>query len=199
MKKVFGLSFLVLISCGQQKSAESVVVIDSAQQDSLVELVADSIALTAPSVSEPEIEFEIISITDNIALSGVANYPFSKDSYAIKSMLDSMGVESEFIDGENGGLSYDSADISCNRSYGESICEANIQSSLITLSNGMKIGTSLYDFMTLTGIRSSLSEQNVRYEYTYIANEHTFIIQFDFTRRKLSRFHYQKDPCVIYD
>lgn len=43
------------------------------------------------------------------------------------------------------------------------------------LRNGMKIGISLDHFSTLTGTQSSLSEQNVRYEYTHDANEHAYI------------------------
>lgn len=115
MKKVFYLTFLVLISCGQQKPAE-LATVDTVKQDSIVELVPNALPVT-PSVPEPEIDFKTILVKDNLVLSTVASYPFSKDLYEIKSMLDSLGVESEFMDGENGGLSYDSVDISCNRSY----------------------------------------------------------------------------------
>lgn len=198
MKKIHYLAFLFAVGCGQQNTAETVIV-DSPKQDSPVELVPDSLPATQPSVPEAQIDFETISVRDNIVLSGVATYPFSKELYEIKSMLDSIGIESEFIDGENGGLSYDSADISCNRSYGETICEANVQSSLIKLSNGMKIGISMDNFLTLTGIKSNSRAQHARYEYSHSANEHTYTLRFDFINGKLIRFHYQKDPCVIYD
>lgn len=198
MKNVCYFAFLILLSCGQPKTVETVA-IDSVGQDTLVTIVSESVPDTITVKTEPELDFKTIAVEDNILLAGVASYPFSKELEAIKEMLDSMGVKSEFEGGEYGGLSYDSAEITCNRSYGESICEADVRSQLITLSNGMKIGISLDEFLTLTGINKTLVDQNVRYEYTHGANEHAYTIQFDFVNKRLIRFHYLKDPCVIYD
>lgn len=198
MKKICYLALLVLISCSQQKAVE-LVAVEPQQDSSIISKVQDSIPVAPPAEPESELNIRTISVKDNIVLAGVANYPFSKELSDIKEMLDSLGVKSEFIDGEYGGLSYDSAEITCNRSYGESICEADIRSRLITLSNGMKLGISLVDFLKLTGLTASNNEQNLQYEYTYGANEHDYTMRFDFLNRKLVRFIYKKDPCVIYD
>lgn len=198
MKNMCYLAFIVLLSCDQQKTDESGA-IDSVGQDTLITRVSESLPDTIPAKTEPEFVFTTIAVEDNILLAGVASYPFSKELEVIKEMLDSLGVPAEFAGGEYGGLSYDSAEITCNRSYGESICEADVRSKLIPLSNGMKIGISLDEFLTLTGINKTSNDQHVRYEYTYGANEHAYTIQFDFVNKKLIRFHYLKDPCVIYD
>jgi hypothetical protein len=116
----------------------------------------------------------------------------------MKAMLDSMGAASEYVNGENGGLRYDSAEISFNRSYGESICEADIHSGLLALNKNITIGMTLDNFLNLTGVKVS-DAANLRYEYTYSAQEHTYKMHFDFVNKTLKRFYYQKDPCVIYD
>lgn len=199
MKKTFYLIFLVLISCGQQKTSE-LTVADSVKKDTVITAVSDSLPARVSSDPEPEVIFEaIIRVEDNTIFAGLAEYPFLKDLEAMKSTLDSVGVTADYQNGENGSLSYDSAEISFNRSYGESICEADIRSGQLVLNNGMTIGISLEDFLKLTGIKSTANAQNVRYEYTYAAQEHAYTMHFDFLNKTLIRFYYQKDPCMIYD
>lgn len=199
MKKILYLIFLVLIGCGQQKPSE-LTVADSVKKDSVITAVSDSLPARVSPSPEPEVIFNAtIRVEDNTMLAGLANYPFLKDLDAMKGTLDSVGVTADYQNGENGSLSYDSAEISFNRSYGESICEADIRSGQLVLNNGMTIGIALDDFLKLTGIKSTANAQNVRYEYRYAAPEHAYIMHFDFANKTLIRFYYQKDPCVIYD
>lgn len=130
MKKIFYLAFLIFISCGQQKPAEGIIA-DSIPKDTVITTISpDSLPAVLPAVSEPELAFEIISVENNDVLKELVNNPYPKDLEAMKAMLDSMGATSEYFNGENGGLRYDSAEISFNRSYGESICEVDIRSGL---------------------------------------------------------------------
>ena len=198
MKKILWLAWLVSLSCGQQKPIESIAT-DTVQQDSLIaEVVPDSSSVTAVADPEPALEFATILVEKNTVLEGLTGYPFSMELDAMKTKLDSLGVSSQYENGENGGLSYDSAEISFNRSYGESICTADIRSGLIALKKNIAIGMSLTDFLTRTGVRSS-EATNLRYEYTHLAQEHTYKLQFDFVNKTLTKFYYEKDPCVIYD
>jgi hypothetical protein len=199
MKKTFYLAFLVLIGCGQQKSSE-LVVDDSVPQDSLIMAVTDS--ASAPVSISPDLgeTFQVaINIDSSTLLAELVNNPFPTDLEVMKATLDSLGVPVVFESGENGGLSYDRAEITVNRSYGESICEADIRSGALPLNKGFIIGMTLDEFLVLTGIRSSSDEQRLRFVYAYSAQEHTYSMHFDFTSKTLVRFYYQKDPCVIYD
>lgn len=98
----------------------------------------------------------------------------------MKGTLDSARVTTDY---QNGSLSYDSAEISFNRSFGELICEADIRSRQVVLNNGMSIGIALEDFLKLTGIKSTTNAQNVRYEYTYTSQEHKYTMHFDFLNK----------------
>jgi len=195
MKKISSLAFFVLLSCAQQKPSEPVAT-STMEEDTLATTVSEPVPAELPAASEPELSYKTIPVENNGVLEALVNNPFPKDLEAMKAMLDSMGVTSEWENG--GGLSYDSAAISYNRSYGESICEADIQSAKLALNKGITIGMALTDFLTLTGIKS-WSQGTLRYEYTYSAQEHTYTIRFDFANNVLIRFFYQKDPCVIYD
>lgn len=198
MKKTFYLAFLLLIGCSPQKAAESLAV-DTVQRDSIGTTVAESVPATPPVADpEPQLDFKIVTVESNAVLEELTGYPFSMELDAMKATLDSLGVSSQYENGENGGLSYDSAAISFNRSYGESICSADIQSGLIALKKNIKIGMSLSDFLTLTGVRSS-EATNLRYAYLHSVQEHNYNMQFDFVNKTLTRFYYEKDPCVIYD
>ena len=99
------------------------------------------------------------------------NNPFLGDLDAMKASLDSLGATATYENGENGSLTYDSAEITFNKSYGESICVTDIRSGLLALNKGITIGMPLDDFLNLTGIKSSY-EANLCYEYTNSAQEH---------------------------
>jgi hypothetical protein len=200
MKKIFYFIFLVLISCGQQKPSE-LTVADAVKKDSvIITAVSDSLPPSVSPDPEPKVIFDAtIRVEDNAILAGLANYPFIKELDAMKGTLDSVGVTADYQNGENGSLTYDSVEISFNRSYGESICEADIRSRQLVLNNGMTIGIALDDFLNLTGIKSTANAQSVRFEYRYTAQEHAYIMHFDFLNKTLIRFYYQKSPCVIYD
>lgn len=197
MKKIFYLIFLLLLGCGQQKPSEQVAV-ELPQDDTLKTIVSKLVQEEPTVTTEPEPVFKTISVEDNKVLEEVAKYPFAEELDAMKATLDSLGVESVYENGENGSLSYDSAEISFNRSYGESICEANIQSPRLALNKGITLGMTLADFLSLTGMKSP-SQGTLCYEYTYSAQEHAYTIRFDFLNEVLTSFYYHKDPCVIYD
>lgn len=168
-------------------------------RDSLIpSSVQDTLSVTPVADPEPELDFKTVSVENNAVLEELTGYPFSIELDAMKARLDSLGVSSQYENGENGGLSYDSAEIVFNRSYGESICTADIQSGLIALKKDIVIGMSLTDFLNITGVKSS-NAINLRYEYTHSAQEHNYKLQFDFVNDVLKRFYYEKDPCVIYD
>jgi hypothetical protein len=172
MKKVLWLAWLVSLSCAQQKPTESAAT-DSVPQDSLITAVFPySSSVTPTADPESELDFATIVVEKNTVLEELTGYPFSMELDAMKTKLDSLGVSSQYENGENGGLSYDSAEISFNRSYGESICTADIRSGLIALKKNITIGMSLTDFLTRTGVRSS-EATNLRYEYAHSARSIT--------------------------
>lgn len=197
MKKIFYFIFLLLLGCGQKKPFEPVVV-EPVQEDTLATIASAPVPEEATVTTKQELVFKTILVENNKMLEEVANYPFAKTLDEMKTALDSLDVESVYENGENGSLSYDSAEISFNKSYWEAICEADIQSGRLALNKGITIGMKLADFLSLTGIKST-SQGTLRYEYTYSAQEHTFTIRFDFVNEVLIRFYYHNDPCVIYD
>ncbi len=196
MNKIYFL-FLILTSCVLKQTSETVAD-DSVKQEVLLSIVNKDTIEIDTLTEKSEIVLKTVPITNNKWLEELANNPFSKELDAMKAMWDSLGITSSYENGENGALTSDSVEIAFNKSYGESICVADVRSRRLTLNKGIAIGMPLTDFLNLTGIKTSL-EEDLRYEYTHSHQEHTYTIRFDFIDKELIRFHYEKDPCVIYD